>query len=245
MKLSIAIPAYNEEKRLPEKLRPYISYLEKYFPDYELILVNDGSTDNTLSVLKELAARNSKITIVDSRKNRGRGFGMKAGVMAASGDYILETDADLPVSPDHLQIFVDFLDKNPNYDFVIGSREHPDANFVIKQSFMRMFAGKVFHKIFQIFFGSQFKDVMCGFKMFRRDVAKDIFKYVYDEKFLAAGEIIFVANKFGYKIKELPVAWADGRGSKVRIVRATSQTLWGLLQMRIRDLLGKYNRRGS
>lgn len=243
MKLSIAIPAYNEEKRLPEKLKPYIFYLEKNFPDYELVLVNDGSTDNTLNILKELAAQNRKIKIVNSQKNRGRGFGMKAGVMAASGDYILETDADLPVSPDHVAIFINFLDNNPDCDFVIGSREHPRSGFVLKQPLLRVFAGKIFHILFMLFFKSQFKDVMCGFKMFRHDVAKEIFQYVYDEKFLAAGEIIFVANKRGYRIKELPVIWEDDRRSKVKIARDTFGTLWGLLKLRLRDLRGKYNKK--
>lgn len=238
--LSISIPCYNEEKRLPEKLKPYIKYLEKNIPHYEMILVDDGSTDNTLQVLNQLAAMHPEIKVVHSEKNRGRGFGMKTGVLAASGRYILETDADLPVSPDQIVPFMDFLDQNPEYAFVIGSREHPDSGFVVKQPLSRVFAGKVFHILFMFFFKSRFKDVMCGFKMFRHDVAGDIFKYVYDEKYLAAGEIIFVANKFGHKIKELPVVWEDDKRSKVRIVRDTLRTLWGLLKLRVRDWQGKY-----
>jgi dolichyl-phosphate beta-glucosyltransferase len=243
--ISISIPCYNEEKRLPEKLRPYLDWLEKNLPDYELVLVNDGSTDKTLEVLNNLAKENPKIKIVHNGQNRGRGFGMKTGVLASSGTYILETDADLPVSPDHILKFMDFLEKNPEYAFVIGSREHPESGFVVKQPFIRVFAGKVFHRIFMLFFGSQFKDVMCGFKMFRHDVAKEIFQYVYDEKYLAAGEIIFVANKFGLKVKEMPVVWEDDRRSKVKVVRDTFRTLGGLLKLSIRNLQGKYDRKRS
>ncbi len=241
--ISISIPCFNEEKRLPEKLAPYLAYLDKNLPDYEIVLVNDGSTDGTPSMMRDLVAKNSKIRVVSLPENHGRGFGMKTGVLAATGKYILETDADLPVSPDHILTFLDFLDQHPDVAFVIGSREHPKSGFVLKQTWVRVFAGKVFHRLFTFVFNSQFKDVMCGFKMFRHDVAKEIFRYVYDEKFLAAGEIIFVANKFRYKIAELPVVWEDDRRSKVRVVRDTFRTLKGMLELWVRDWLGKYNRK--
>lgn len=240
--ISIAIPCYNEAKRLPVKLKPYLDYLEKHLQDYEIVLVDDGSTDDTFLTLSLLARNNPKIKVLRYKKNRGRGFGMKAGILASSGKYILETDADLPVSPDHILKFIDFLDHYSKYDLVIGSREHPRSGFIAQQPLARIFAGKVFHIIFSFFFGSQFKDVMCGFKMFRHDAAKEIFKYVYDEKYLAAGEIIFVANKFGYKVKDLPIVWEDGRGSKIRITRDTFRTLWGLIKMGWRNLIGKYKK---
>lgn len=240
--ISISIPCYNEERRLPEKLQPYLNWLGKNLPDYELVLVDDGSTDGTLAFLDGLASTNSKIKIIRNRQNRGRGFGMKTGVLAASGKYILETDADLPVTPEHIKRFMDFLEQNPDYAFIIGSREHPDSQFPLQQPPIRVFAGKVFHILFMIFFGSQFKDVMCGFKMFRHNIAKEIFQYVYDEKYLAAGEVIFVANKFGRKVKEMPVIWEDDRRSKVRIFRDTFRTLGGLLQLQIRSWQGKYKR---
>ncbi len=243
--LSISIPCYNEEKRLPEKIAPYLDWLEKNLPDYEFVLVNDASKDGTLKVMQDLASRNKKIKIVDLPENHGRGFGMKTGALAASGQFVLETDADLPVHPNHIPIFLDFLKNHPDVAFVIGSREHPRSEFVLKQTWFRIFAGKVFHRLFMWFFGSQFKDVMCGFKMFRHDVAQEIFKYVYDEKFLAAGEIIYVANKFGHKVVELPVVWEDDRRSQVRIVRDTFRTLKGMIDLWIRDLKGMYERKRS
>ncbi len=241
--LSISIPCYNEEKRLPEKIGPYLDWLEKNLPDYEFVLVDDGSKDGTSRVMNELAANNKRIKIVSLPENHGRGFGMKTGVLASSGQFILETDADLPVSPDHIPVFLEYLKTHPDTAFVIGSREHPKSGFVVPQPKLRVFAGKVFHRLFMWFFGSQFKDVMCGFKLFRHDVAKDIFKYVYDEKFLAAGEIIYVANKFGYKVVELPVVWEDDRRSKVKIVRDTFRTLKGMFELWLRNLKGMYSRK--
>lgn len=227
---------------MPEKLAPYLEYLNKHLPDYEIVLVNDGSTDGTLKVMNELAGGNPKIRVVNLERNYGRGFGMKTGVLAATGKYILETDADLPVSPDHIQKFIDFLEQHPDVGFVIGSREHPKSGFILQQTWIRVFAGKAFHRLFMFAFNSQFKDVMCGFKMFRHDVAKEIFSYVYDEKFLAAGEVIFVANKFNVKVAELPVIWEDDRRSKVRVVRDSFRTLKGLFELWVRDLKGKYKR---
>ena len=240
--LSIAVPVFNEEKRLPEKLTSYADYLEKNFPDYEIVFVNDGSYDNTLKVLETLSSANPKIRFINNDKNRGRGFAMRVGVLAAQGDYILETDADFPVSPDHIKIFMDFLDGHPEYDLIIGSREHPDSKFAVKQPPLRVFAGKIFHIIFGLAFGMRFNDVMCGFKMFRRDAAKDIFKFIYDSRYLAAGEIIFVARKFGYRIKELPVVWQDDKRSKVRVFKDSLRTLWGILKMFSRDWQGKYDK---
>src|SRR3990167_9539384 len=110
MKLSIVIPVFNEEKRLPERLKPYLSFLEERFKAYELIFVDDGSNDGTLNFLNSLAKQNKNIIILRSSKNRGRGYGMRTGILNATGDYVLETDADLPVDPDFISKFVKILD---------------------------------------------------------------------------------------------------------------------------------------
>lgn len=240
MKLSITIPVYNEEKRLPAKLAPYLAYLEKYLQDYEFIFVDDGSTDGTLNFLNSLALANPRIKIIHNKINRGRGFGMRVGVLAASGEYVLETDADLPVSPEYINKFTNFLNNNPDFGLIMGSRELLGSVFVLGQPPLRVFAGKAFHIIFGFLFGVKFKDVMCGFKMFRRNVAQDVFKYVYDDKYLAAGEVIYVANKFGYKIKEAPISWEDDRRSKVFIIKDSFRTLYGMLNLFLRNLSGKY-----
>lgn len=242
MKLSIAIPVYNEEHRLPAKLEPYLRWLDANLIDYEIVLVDDGSTDGTLRYLKDSSFKNQRVRFIHNAKNRGRGFGMKTGVLSATGDYILEMDADLPVSPDHIITFIKFLEENQEYDYVIGSRGHPESTFLLKQPAVRVFAGNVFHGIFSFLFGGNYKDVMCGFKMFRKDAAHEIFKYVYDERYLAAAEIVFVGNKFGFRLKELPVAWEDDRRSKVSVLKDTLRTILGLGRMFLRNWQGKYDK---
>src|SRR3989344_6832703 len=242
MKLSIAIPVYNEAHRLPAKLEPYLMWLNTNLPDYEIVLVDDGSTDGTLRYLKDLSSRNERVRFIHSPQNSGRGFGMKTGVLSATGDYILETDADLPVSPNHIIIFMKFLEENPEYDYAIGSRGHPESTFLLKQPAIRVFAGNVFHRIFSLLFGGNYKDIMCGFKMFRRGAAHEIFKYVYDERYLAAAEIVFVGRKLGFRLKELPVAWEDDRRSKVSVLKDTLRTIFGLGQMLLRNWRRKYDK---
>lgn len=242
MKLSIVVPVFNEEERLPERGKPYVEALARYVPDYELILVDDGSTDRTLRVIEEWSRENPRVRPIHFEKNRGRGFGMREGMRAAYGDYVLETDADFPVSPDHIQTFLRFLEIHPEYGMAIGSRGRPDSTFLAKQPFMRVFAGKAFHIMFWLLFGIRSKDVMCGFKMFRRENAEHLSKRLYDDRYLAAAEIVLAARRLGYSVKELPVAWKDDRRSKVRIVQDTFRTVAGLVAMRRRDWNGWYGK---
>ncbi|MES2953231.1 MAG: glycosyltransferase [Patescibacteria group bacterium] len=238
--LSIVIPVFNEEKRLPLRLPHYIDYLEAHLPSYEIVVVDDGSTDGTWAVVEALEAANPKIRGIRSVVNRGRGFGMREGVLAAKGDFILETDADLPVSPSHVPRFLEELRSNPRLDILIGSRGLRGSTFVLDQPWARVFAGKGFHALFGYLFDIHYRDVMCGFKMMRHRPGKEIFSRVYDERFLAAGEVVHAARVLGYGMKELPVEWEDNRDSKVRIVRDSLRTLKGLGQMLVRDFLGMY-----
>ena len=132
--------------------------------------------------------------------------------------------------------------QNPDYSVAIGSRAHPESSFVVKQPPIRIIFGEIFHFIFGILFGVKSRDVMCGFKMFKHEAAKDIFKYVYDDRYLAAGEVVLVAKRLGHKMKELPVRWEDDKRSKVKVFKDTTRSLCGLGQMLVRDWQGKYDR---
>ncbi|MBS4052330.1 MAG: glycosyltransferase [Methylomonas sp.] len=239
--LSIVIPLYNEAARLPPRIKPLIRYLDTHVPSYEIILVNDGSTDGTASMIKDLAREHPKIRGIQEQKNRGRGYGMRTGALSAVGDFILETDADVPVSPDHIIRFLSFLEKHPEFNGVIGSRGLSDSTFVLNQPWQRVFAGKMFHLIFGLLFDIHLSDVMCGFKMFRRRAAHEIFLRVYDERYLAAAEIILAARNLNLPLKEMPVAWEDNRESKVRIVRDSIRSFLGLFEMLLREWKGMYD----
>lgn len=238
--LSIVVPVLNEERRLPEKFSPYAAALRRLCPDCEYVFVDDGSTDGTLHILEEFRHTYPEVRHLHFARNHGRGFAMRQGVLAAKGEYILETDADFPVSPEHVLTFLTFLKQNPHYQLAIGSREHPDSQFVQKQPAPRVFAGKAFHVLFWLLFQMRFNDVMCGFKMFPRETAREIFRRVYDERYLAAAEIVIAAVRLNYRLKELPVAWEDDRRSKVNIVRDSLRTIIGLAKVFYRDRRGLY-----
>jgi len=180
------------------------------------------------------------IPLYNLPENKGRGFAMKTGVLASKGKYILETDADLPVPALFIGQFVQYLNENKDIDMVVGSRGVVGSKFIVKQTAIRILAGHVFHLIFNNVFQIKTKDVMCGFKMFRNRAAKEVFAHVYDNKFLAAAEIIFVAKKLKFKCEELPVVWEDNRHSKVHVFRDSIITIYGIFKMIWRDLVGKY-----
>lgn len=242
-KLSIVIPCYNEQKRLPRFFDPFIKKVEQTKIDFNCYLVDDGSIDQTLKELKERAQKDSRIIALTHQPNRGRGYSVRQGVLAATGGYIFETDVDGSYDVDEMIKFVDYLDAHSDCDLVIATREHREANAVVQQPRLRVFAGKVFHALFRLVFGGKFTDVMAGCKLYRQAAAKDIFFHQYDNEFLGAAETVFAADKLGYKIIELPVTWQDdAEGSKVSAWRAARRTLVGLLKMKIREWQGKYKK---
>ncbi len=241
-KLSIVIPVFNEELRIGIYFDPYASRIAKTGLDYEFLLVDDGSRDRTYEILNERAKKNKRIRVLTHAPNRGRGYSVREGVLAAEGEYVLETDIDNSYDVPEVEKFVKFLDTHPEYDMVIATREHAEAKVVVQQPRLRVFAGKAFHFIFHMFFGDQFSDVMAGFKLYRYEAVQVIFRHQYDNEFLGAAETVYAASKLGFKIKELPVTWQDDKNSKVRVLRATCRTLWGLFKIKIRSLQGHYRR---
>lgn len=242
-KLSVVIPCYNEEKRIPVYFDSYAERVAQTGLDYEFVLVDDGSKDRTYDMLLDRTQKNSRIRVLTHHPNMGRGAGVREGVLAAKGEFIFETDIDGSYDVPEMLKFLAYLEEHPEIDVVIATREHRDAKAVINQTALRIFAGKVFHAIFHIFFGDEFSDVMAGCKMYRQAPAQVIFRHQYDNEFLGAAETVYAAVKLGYKVKELPVTWTDDpAGSKVSPFRAARRTLAGLLKMKMRDFKGKYRR---
>ncbi len=241
--VSIVIPCYNETKRLVTFFDPWIKRVDATGLDYECLLVDDGSRDSTYIALQERAAINPRLKPLTHLPNRGRGYSVRQGMMAANGRYIFETDVDGSYDVPEMVRFINFLESHPEYDMVIASREQNDAKALINQPPLRIVAGKIFHALFFLFFGGEFTDVMAGCKIYRRDAAKVIFSHQYDNEFLGAAETVYAANKLGFKIKELPVTWTDDpEGSKVNAWRAARRTLIGMIQMKWRGLRGMYRR---
>lgn len=235
MKLSVAVPVFNEEARLLDTLPPFADFLEHHYIDFEMVFYDDGSTDRTVAVLTAWCRTHPYGRIVEGLCNRGRGFGMKSAVLACRGDYILETDIDFPVPGEYLIRFLEEIKARPDIAFIAGSRAQQQSRFITAQPIFRVIAGWGFHILFRLVFGIPSWDLMCGFKLFTRDAAARIFSRVADERYLAAAEIFLAARAQGLQWLERPVAWRDDARSKVRVLRDIFRTLRGLGKVFLRE----------
>jgi dolichyl-phosphate beta-glucosyltransferase len=234
--LSIIIPAYNEERRLPETLKKIHKYLTKRKFRHEILVVDDGSKDNTIKAASTV--KGIKIKIVRNIKNRGKGFSINHGIKTAKGDIILFTDADLSTP---IEFFDDFIRlHNTGTDVVIASRAIKGSRKKVKQPFYRDIGGRVFNLFVKIITGLMLNDTQCGFKSFKKKAAKSIFprQTIFDFGFDA--EILFIAKKHNFSIKESPVDWYDSPATKVKVFRDTLKMFFGLLKIRFNDVLGLY-----
>ena len=216
MYLSVVIPAYNEERRLPKTLEEIDDYLRRQSYDYEIIVVNDGSKDKTAEVVRCLTPGVKHLRLIDNKENNGKGFVARQGLLEAKGEYRLFTDADNSTSIDQIEkMWIEF--KN-GYDIVIGSRDVKGAVLDPPQPFLRnVILGKGF-KLFRKFIIGlwRIEDTQCGFKCFTRESAEKIFPKCKINRFAFDPEILVVAKKSGYKIKEIPVLWKNDPESKVK-----------------------------
>lgn len=232
--ISVILPVFNESKRL-FNLEKVISYLEsrKDFKS-EIVVVNDGSSDNTLELLNNYKG----IKIVSYSKNRGKGFAVKSGMLASSGDYRLFSDVDLSTPIEEIDKVLAQLE---NADVIIGSRKTGSAKVTVKQSLLRETLGRGFTKLSQIVLQVSVSDFTCGFKCFSRKAAEKIFDKVTIDRWGFDSEILFLAEKYGYEIKEIPVSWANDKNTKVRFPQDIINSFLELLKIRLNNLLGKYN----
>ncbi len=237
--MSIVIPAYNEEKRLPQTFKKIASYLNKSSFPSEIVLVDDGSKDKTVIVAEELSRRLSlKLVVVKNPENQGKGAAIKKGMLAASGKAILFTDADLSTPIEELENFLPFL---KDFEVVIGSRKIKGARIIVHQPFYREAMGKVYSWLARVIVVPGISDFTCGFKLFTRRAAKEIFsrQMVFNWSFDA--EILFLAKKLGFKVKEVPVSWKDSPATKVRLWRDVFGSFWGLIKIRWNNFRGYYS----
>lgn len=232
-KVSIIIPTYNEEKRLPATLFKIKKFLKKSRIKNEIIVVDDGSTDNTVSVAKK-----HKVKILKNGRNFGKGYSIKHGVLKAKGDVILFTDADLSTP---IKFLKNFLNKhNSGFDVVIASRGLQDSKIKIPQPFLREVSGKIFNILVRLITWLPLKDTQCGFKSFKADAAKKIFKKLTIHGFGFDVETLFIAKKFNFKIIEYPVDWYNSNATKVNFFKDSARMFIELFKIRFNDLKGLY-----
>jgi len=227
--LSVVIPAYNEEKRLPQSLAVVLDFLRKQPFGSEIIVSDDGSQDRTVALAKELL-KDFPHQVLVTPKNRGKGHAVRQGMLAATGDYILFTDADLSTPIEEVLRFLAHLEKDQ--DVVIGSRALPGSQIEIHQGLLRETMGKVFNFIAQLWTFKGVHDSQCGFKCFRRDAAQKLFNLQKLDGFSFDVEIVYLAQKLGVRLLELPVIWRNSAQSRVQVLRDPLMMFWDVLRIR-------------
>ncbi len=218
-KLSVVIPCYNEEARLPRTLDQVERYLEAHGSDYEVILVDDGSTDGTRRVMEDGAAANPRVRVCVLPLNRGKGRALAEGVAIARGSEILVTDADLSTPIDELEKLQAELDKGVGV--AIASRALRGSRVEISQPFYRVLMGKAFNLIVQALLLPGIWDTQCGFKLFRADVAREAFAGLSTDGFGYDPEVLYRAKRRGVRIAEVPVVWRNSAPTKVSPIRSS------------------------
>ena len=236
--LSIIIPAYNEEARLAETLPVLKEFLERQEYSWEVVLVDDGSSDRTSEVIHQFFTPEEGRSFKNS-PNRGKGYSIRRGVEEARGEVLLFSDADFSTPIDEFQKLYHHIQNG--YEIAIGSRSLPESDLQVHQAWYREGMGKVFNLLVQGILLRGFKDTQCGFKCVRRKDAAPIFSQLTIDGFGYDVEFLFLAQKKGLKIKETPVLWRNHPDSRVRIVQDSFRMLTDLLAVRFRDLFGQYD----
>jgi len=239
MYLSVIIPAYNEERRLPKTLEEIDKYLRGQSYDYEILVVNDGSKDRTAEVAKSLMLKIRNLKVTGYEKNQGKGYAVRFGMLEAKGEYRIFTDADNSTSIDQIEKIWPELEKG--YDIVIGSRDVKGAILDPPQPWLRkVLLGegfKLYRKIVLNLWGTE--DTQCGFKCFTKLATENIFPRCRINRFAFDPEILIIAKKMGYKIKEIPVYWRNDPESKVKPKWIINMAV-DLLKIRFNLIKGMY-----
>jgi dolichyl-phosphate beta-glucosyltransferase len=237
--ISIVIPAYNEEKRLPSTLVRIAEYAAKSgLPITEIVVVDDGSRDGTPAAVSDFARRNPIVRLLKNPGNRGKGYSVRHGMLEAKGKWALFTDADLSSPIEEIEKLIEAAESN-SAQLSIGSRAIDRSLVGVHQPALREYAGRFFNVVMRLVTGLKFRDTQCGFKLFERKAARQIFSRLQLERFGFDVEVLFIARLLGYRAVEVPVRWNDVEGSKV----GTLQGLNGfvdLLRVRRNHWAGRY-----
>ncbi len=236
--LSIIIPAYNEASNIGATLAEVAEYLKGKDYSYEVIVIDDGSSDDTISTAKEKKNDLNSLRIISSKPNRGKGYVVREAMLDSSGKYVMFMDADNSTSIKELDAFLPYLEEG--YDAVIGSRRLKESDVVVPESIMRVCLGNIYILLSKIFLGSKVSDFNCGFKAYNRCTARKVFSLQRMKDWSFDTEIIFLLTKFGMKIKEVPVRWAHKADSKVKPLQAGIASFLSLIKIKINDLRGLY-----
>jgi dolichyl-phosphate beta-glucosyltransferase len=237
--LSIVIPAFNEERRLPKAIERIGSYLSARPWRAEIIVVDDGSSDATPKLIGSYREKYPSLRLIANGANRGKGFSVRHGVLEARGEIVLFTDADLSTPIEEADKLLVAL-REQGYDVAIGSRGMDGSLIEVHQSVFREQAGNLFNFLVRRIAGLEFSDTQCGFKAFRREPARIIFEQQRIERFGFDHEILFLAKRHGLRAAEIPVRWSHDSATKVNVVGDGIRMFLELGVIRWNSLRGRY-----
>ena len=240
LELSIIIPSYNEESRLPATLERIATYLQARGRNAEVLVVDDGSKDRTVQVAESFRSKIPTLRVVSNGVNRGKGFSVRHGMQEARGRVALFTDADLSAPIEEADKLIDALEK---CDVAIGSRAADRSLITVHESPFREFAGIIFNKIVRIILWLPFVDTQCGFKAFRREPCRIIFEQQTIERFGFDPELLYLARHHGLHAVEIPVRWGHSPATKVSMLRDSIQMFIDVFTIRWNALMGRYPRK--
>jgi glycosyltransferase involved in cell wall biosynthesis len=238
--LSIIIPAYNEESRLPATLERIVEYLSTSGREAEVLVVDDGSIDGTAAVAEYFRIKIPTLRVVANGVNRGKGFSVRHGMQEARGRIALFTDADLSAPIEEAGKLIDALE---THDVAIGSRAMDRSLISVHESPFREFAGIIFNKIVRIILWLPFVDTQCGFKAFRRDRCGILFEQQRIERFGFDPELLYLARHHGLRSVEIPVRWGHSPATKVSMMRDSLQMFMDVFMIRWNSVKGRYPRK--
>jgi glycosyltransferase involved in cell wall biosynthesis len=237
--ISIIIPAYNEQVRLPETLRRIAQYLrDSAWTWHEIVIVDDGSKDDTVAAAEGFARSQANVRVLRNPGNRGKGYSVRHGMLAARGEWRLFSDADLSTPIEELEKLWCAVATGKE-EIAIGSRAIDRSLIGVHQPGYRETMGRFFNGVMRAATGLPISDTQCGFKLFRADVAQEVFSRQLLERFGFDAEVLFIAFRRGYTIAEVPVRWNHVEGSKVGMLTGFRAFL-ELAEIRANSLRGKY-----
>lgn len=237
--ITIIIPAHNEEKRLPTNLLRIIEYCTSQYWDYEVIIVEDGSTDGTVNVINDLASKDNRIRLISNKERLGKGRAIKHGVYAAEKKYVAYMDADLSADPSELKRLLPFIDE---FDIVVGSRILRGELPPINRPFLRSFLSHCYSKLFRTMFRTVLVyDPQCGLKLFKSRAAHDLLSQIETNGFAFDCELLVNAPSLGLTTKEVPIIWEHCYGSKVSLLHEIMEMGKDLLSVWYRHKVLKLN----